>query len=346
MLQAPYPLQYGLTRSYARASLAELENRPRSQLKPASAQDVACGHLLPWMRERGWPLSAVSAFSQEAQGVLAWLDWALNGKKLVTVLPALTQAFERSDCGDMRISDVLDSASFTLYLHFEGPLAQRISYFPQSTFEGAFIVSRPDTALRVVLCSKAPPDTPLTERWKERYDLRIAREHFDLPADTAIDLALADDLRDLQMAHDTLQARGSTAEAQQAAALCTRMREGHPAYCQALRLVLNALAFLKAYPQLQAPAWTEGAPPRLVNQALTGSDTERRRATSKLWALGHIPVQRIGQEFAKPAAESTAHLNAHWRRGHWRHQPHGPAFSLRKLIWIQPMLVGADTLSA
>jgi len=30
----------------------------------------------------------------------------------------------------------------------------------------------------------------------------------------------------------------------------------------------------------------------------------------------------------------------HWRRGHVRSQPHGPNRSLRKSIWIEPVLVG------
>lgn len=35
-------------------------------------------------------------------------------------------------------------------------------------------------------------------------------------------------------------------------------------------------------------------------------------------------------------------LPPHWRRGHLRHQPHGPHHSLRKLIFIMPTLVRSD----
>jgi hypothetical protein len=37
-------------------------------------------------------------------------------------------------------------------------------------------------------------------------------------------------------------------------------------------------------------------------------------------------------------------VSAHWRRGHFRMQPHGPQRSLRKVIFIAPMLVRADRL--
>lgn len=36
----------------------------------------------------------------------------------------------------------------------------------------------------------------------------------------------------------------------------------------------------------------------------------------------------------------------HWRRGHFRMQPHGPQMSLRKVIFIAPVLVRADRLHA
>jgi hypothetical protein len=34
------------------------------------------------------------------------------------------------------------------------------------------------------------------------------------------------------------------------------------------------------------------------------------------------------------------HKRMHWRRGHFRQQPHGPNMALRKTIWLEPMLVG------
>lgn len=40
-------------------------------------------------------------------------------------------------------------------------------------------------------------------------------------------------------------------------------------------------------------------------------------------------------------AETGRGVRTHWRRGHYRMQPHGPASSLRKLLFVQPMLVAA-----
>ncbi len=35
----------------------------------------------------------------------------------------------------------------------------------------------------------------------------------------------------------------------------------------------------------------------------------------------------------------------HWRRGHIRNQPHGPGRTLRRLIWLEPVLVGISVTS-
>jgi hypothetical protein len=56
----------------------------------------------------------------------------------------------------------------------------------------------------------------------------------------------------------------------------------------------------------------------------------------------------IGKDYAikrsGPTSEGSGGWNVrmHWRRGHLRQQPHGPNNSLRKTIWVEPMLVGAE----
>jgi hypothetical protein len=42
------------------------------------------------------------------------------------------------------------------------------------------------------------------------------------------------------------------------------------------------------------------------------------------------------------SAGPTRGLKQHWRRGHYRSQAHGPQFSLRKVIFVQPVLVHGD----
>jgi hypothetical protein len=58
---------------------------------------------------------------------------------------------------------------------------------------------------------------------------------------------------------------------------------------------------------------------------------------------------RYNQIIAGPQAISQKAENevtAHWRRGHLRMQPYGPQSSLRKLIFVAPVLVGAERFNA
>jgi hypothetical protein len=44
----------------------------------------------------------------------------------------------------------------------------------------------------------------------------------------------------------------------------------------------------------------------------------------------------------EPAGGTHASPRIHWRRGHFRQQPYGTGRTLRKTIWMEPMLVGAE----
>jgi hypothetical protein len=83
------------------------------------------------------------------------------------------------------------------------------------------------------------------------------------------------------------------------------------------------------------------ARPELISRSqFTGKRNKRNR---EIWTPNIIgkdyQIKRSG-----PAAEGSGGWNVrmHWRRGHLRIQPHGPNNSLRKTIWIEPMLIGAE----
>jgi hypothetical protein len=344
MANSYYPLDYFLTRPDARKCLSAMAAYP-GELTPSTSEAFILGTLVPRLRALGWsesdPACSMATVSQEMQGMLAWADWALRGKNVLSVDEALCHAFEHSDCADLRIQDVLPDGIQTLYLHFKGQLHKPIDLGGGAMLEGAYVISHPEFSVRVVLCARAPADVPALSRWRERYDLRIAAKYYDIAAEEAIDLALANDLADLRLAVARTQdplTRTALAE------LTRRMTEGHGAYRSALRLVLNTLAYWKHYATDSLERWPETAPPRLAAQAQSEAPKERARGLSKLWALGFVPITFMGEGFAHKLRASTAGgtLRAHWRRGHWRNQLHGPAFSLRKLIWLQPTLVGAD----
>lgn len=64
------------------------------------------------------------------------------------------------------------------------------------------------------------------------------------------------------------------------------------------------------------------------------------KARSELWSPNLIGAKhRALREKITPTG-THASPRLHWRRGHLRHQAHGPERALRKLVWIEPTLVG------
>ncbi len=88
-------------------------------------------------------------------------------------------------------------------------------------------------------------------------------------------------------------------------------------------LALERTALLNQLAGLKSP----GKKAKLSRRIQSASDV--------VWV--HAPAVR-----SEPAAEGAGQgtVAAHWRRGHYRHQAHGPGYSLRKLIFIAPMRVG------
>ncbi len=112
----------------------------------------------------------------------------------------------------------------------------------------------------------------------------------------------------------------------------------------ALSLAINALLFITAVPAGISIGWQDDAPADLALQAESGKTWKKKRdATKALWREGYSIVRlcRDPAESGTDAANTQGAVIAHWRRGHWRWQAHGPALSERALRWIRPTIVNA-----
>lgn len=278
--------------------------------------------------------------SQESQGMLAWGQWLAHGKRIIDVGPKLTQALHLSDCGELIISDVLpefsEGAGSSFYVRFSGSHDIRFSD-GDVPFEGAYVI--PSAAsIRIVLCGLMPITALAHERWKERYDLRIPASLYGLPVREAVEKALAIDLQDIT---DNKARMAESVHRFAADQLAHRMSQNHASWCEAVFLIVNLLAWMRHGPKDNEVGWPENAPARLVEQLQQGAPRAQERARSKLWSAGFVPIERAGLRFEREfTIEST--VSQHIRRGHWRNQAHGKGYSLRKLIWILPMIVGRE----
>ena len=95
-----------------------------------------------------------------------------------------------------------------------------------------------------------------------------------------------------------------------------------------VRLAITLVMLMSARPALvETP--TKNGPPATAGKA-------SRKLAAPNW---------VGRTYRSARSESAGGTHAsphvHWRRGHWRHQAHGPKLSLRKDLWIEPMIIGA-----
>jgi len=110
----------------------------------------------------------------------------------------------------------------------------------------------------------------------------------------------------------------------------------------------NALLYLSIYPNEVESRWPLNAPEALIQKAESTKPKNRRAAYDELWVQGYAKIRYCKIEISEGKHSSTGQdtsedkkLVRHWRRGHWRNQPHGAGLKDRKLIWIKPCLVGS-----
>lgn len=117
-------------------------------------------------------------------------------------------------------------------------------------------------------------------------------------------------------------------------------------------IVVNFLLYLTSAHPLLTPVPPPTRAPRLGMSDLRSERKKRKlsRQLARTTQLGYVYVggSDDGEETYRgpdgPDADGNVNREAHWVRGHWRKQKHGPSLSLTKRIWIRPHLWGIHTL--
>lgn len=123
-----------------------------------------------------------------------------------------------------------------------------------------------------------------------------------------------------------------------------------PVFRTCLNVIINALCFISFRPEDITEEWDRD-PPKWVTEALTDdrdtrSARDRRFNANRLIATNdYTRIMVCGKAlFDRAASRGSANgqgvsPRAHWRRGHWRRQRHGPGLIQIVLRWIRPTLV-------
>lgn len=84
--------------------------------------------------------------------------------------------------------------------------------------------------------------------------------------------------------------------------------------------------------------------PNLIQRAQreeTKDDLKPAKETEELWSPNLIGADYRMQRTAETENEQESRkVRSHFRRGHFRNQAHGPNLSERKIIWIEPAIIG------
>ncbi|MCX6924100.1 MAG: hypothetical protein NT154_12955 [Verrucomicrobia bacterium] len=260
-----------------------------------------------------------------------------SGRNIIHVEPVLCELFANTDVDDVILTD-LKWPYDRFYVHYGN--ASRIAYSIHSVV-GAYVHIHFEQDYKP---GRAPLNIDLSvvthtdDKHRDRSDSFLARvsndptHHISLiadPGERAIDAlhwsqnAVLSD----KFSHDDDKNWTSV-------------------YPNIARLIINTLCFVTAPGSDIVEARPDDTPARLLKQSSeTDGGASRRRAISKLDSMGYSSIRICGRDLQrkyKDALGEHAGPRPHWRRGHWRHQRHGMGLSLRKLVWIKPVLVAKD----
>ncbi|MHA6863331.1 hypothetical protein [Ralstonia pseudosolanacearum] len=128
-----------------------------------------------------------------------------------------------------------------------------------------------------------------------------------------------------------------------------KIEESRTLWMQRLDYVTKTLLYLRSdgaelqhlQPYSAAPKEFPGLGRRKREEKLAQVDQLYDR-----YVVGPVSLEGINTEGHSERLTPGQDLPPHWRRGHFRMQPHGPQSSLRKVIFVAPVIVRADKLVA
>lgn len=336
-----------------------------ADLLSAESNDKGLQYPRRWKETTPSPLDVLAA---EHNVATAYGRFVQAGRQILDFPPALTAMLAKTDVEGIPLDSIKLPYSCQ-YMHF-GPQVD-LEMEPGWLVDGAYVETRGTAGDIRFTVTTVPKDSKAAEHWyvfgEVEYSQDFVVEYRTMDLGTAIDTVLSQNVADFQRrqqlpggditpqletaaderglsvpeGHTVLDVRPRMAEIREA----TAMRR-HPVYKAALQLVVNALCYATAYPDDIESVWPQGTPESLKAKLSSPKAKEQARARSKLASMGYVPIHLCGRRLAQDPRTTvdpaSSHIATHWRRGHWRNQVHGPGRSLRKLIWLMPVLVGGS----
>lgn len=285
------------------------------------------------------------------------LSFVASGKQILDISPELTFMFSKTDANDIPLSLIqLPYRSQYIYFGTQEDIELVNGWF----FDGAYVdlmEIEEEKTLRVTITSRNKDDQQVFlwhSHAEPTYSQSIEKAHSNKDLSTAITEAYSDQLEQLRKNVSFMESANVLSQLSYEHGIqivdvreknnriaIERSKNLYAGFEKAIGLIVNALCYLTAYPEDNAPEWPAGTPESLKNLSENGTSKERERAESKLSKLGYTKIRFYGKNLHRNLqhGDTTSNKESHWRRGHHKQQPYGPKSSLRKLIWIMPTLI-------
>ncbi len=320
---------------------------------------------------------STAAMYTEANIFVLFDQFHCNGRQVFDIPPMIVEMFRNTDVDDVPLN-LLHSPYESYYIHF-GP-QEGLEIEPGWSVDGAYVTHiEKHELLQIVLVGRPTDDGSVRNWFKDAepiytavYDKSVATMDVGTATDTVVAKKLAELDREVAVGNAEMQAKveearlAMRAQGQDISNLkiipsvsengterAQTLQRRTPVFKEALRLVINGICYLTAYPDDSDPQWPADAPSALVQKATevdeqssSGRGKANKKAKSQLEALGYRAVHLCGQHFRKSETgefESTDRtVKRHWRRGFWTRQAYGERWSLRRLAWRHPVIVRRD----
>ena len=301
--------------------------------------------------------------------LLGFATYSGNGRQIFDIPQKLTDMFANSDVDDIQWANVKMPYP-CIYIHLGAQADMDLGFGWK--VEGAYIyeISQGDQRHVNITVVSAPP-TPIEYFAVDTaippcYSCAIGPEHMGMALAEALELKLSEKIAELthQSEHEPLAEEVQRMAREQGVPPGTKivsvqkkkateelalLSGRHEAFKRTLRLVVNALCYLTAYPKDIDTVWPHTTPKHLLKDLERAGNNRnaKRAALNKLAEAGYTAVNVCGRSLVSELTRAEQRergetgertITPNWARGHWKRQPHGPQNSLRKLQWRMPVL--------
>lgn len=280
---------------------------------------------------------------------LDMLGYIRCGRNIFQLTDSLKEMLLQTDLGDVRISDIAyPFANFYLYLPNLDPEIFCLSGQP-NVIDGVYIDTSNEQNIHISVTSRLLIEDPQYPKDTEReFGFNLDVTNPDISIADALEgyftNAIETRLKSLPDIHDIPDTNDQDATPKSLTSqVIENITKAYASGRKAIELAIAGIIYMNSIDD--APLeYGSDAPQDLVAQTRTGTGNRQRKAASALRRAGYFPVRMVGRSNvpirgidADDSRGTT--VTPHWRRGHFRRQPHGKGNTERKIVWIKPTIV-------